>query len=701
VVPFIRSKTSSALIVVCAAVVVSLSSLAGTLQLTRTLIQRERLQWQHRTDAETFHIAEQLRHGLADRFDALRRVGIWWQSQGRPLDSRDWETDLRMFFESAGGLQRLIWVDAAGKRSWSGSENVVPGERAFEPVPSELKQILGVVGRKKSLAISRVVDQPDGRRVVYACVPLQDRGGLSGYIAGLYDATELLESVLRHQVPHDYQVEVIAGGRELKLFHAPEGQGPAIDQTAPVRLPNATWQVRVRATLGDLKSLRRMVMTFGVVISLLLWISTFMGGIAYRRTVALKQEIRERRAAEQKVALLNRDLQHRLSDFQALLDVTPIGIAVTYDPECRNIWINPALAAMLGVSQAQNISKSGPDAGKLRFQVLRDGRILAPDELPMQVAGRTGKDVPGEELDLVREDGGVIHTLAYTAPLFDEERKVRGVLHVSVDITHRKQAEQERNMLAHKLLRAEKFKSLALMAGGLAHDLNNLLTSVIGNEHLALEELPRQSPARELILHSLAASQKAAALMQQLMRYTGRTFYTPKPLDLSCVIAESRDVLQAVIPPGVELVFELSGNLPLIGAGLLEIQQVLQNLVTNAVDALGEGPGRILITTAPCEVSEETIDAFYSEQEIAPGRYVQLAVADNGCGMPLDTATKAFDPFFTTKFLGRGLGLSEVQGVLRAHGGAVRVESSPASGSKFILLFPALSTETAAAATAR
>jgi two-component system, cell cycle sensor histidine kinase and response regulator CckA len=271
------------------------------------------------------------------------------------------------------------------------------------------------------------------------------------------------------------------------------------------------------------------------------------------------------------------------------------------------------------------------------------------------------------------------------------------VLHASVDITQRKRAEQERNLLEQKLVRAEKFKSLALMAGGLAHDLNNLLTSVIGNASLALEDLPRNTHARELILHSLAAAEKAAALMQQLGRYTGRTFYTPQPLDMTRVIGELQEVLRAGVPSSIELYFELCDNLPLIGAGISEIQQVLHNLVSNAVDALGEGPGRISIATTSCALSEEMIDAFYSEQGLLPGPYVQLVVADNGCGMQSDTAAKAFDPFFTTKFLGRGLGLSEVQGVLRAHRGAVRVESSPATGSKFILLFPALAAELAAA----
>src|SRR5262249_10472975 len=158
-------------------------------------------------------------------------------------------------------------------------------------------------------------------------------------------------------------------------------------------------------------------------------------------------------------------------------------------------------------------------------------------------------------------------------------------------------------------------------------------------------------------------------------------FYTAKPLNISGVIHDLREVLRAAVPPETELKFHLRDNLPLVGAGLSEIQQILHNLIINAVDAIGERPGRISVATAACELDGVTIEALYNDQEVSPGLYVQLVVSDDGCGMPPETAAKIFDPFFTTKFLGRGLGLSEVQGVVRAHRGAVRVETSSTGGS--------------------
>jgi PAS domain S-box-containing protein len=660
-------------------------------------MQREQSQWQHRTDAETTHIAEQLRTALNARFGSLRRVGAWWQLQGRPLDPEDWQTDLRLFMESGSGLQRVTWIDAAGKRAWSVSRDRLPDAHSFESVAPALKDLVAIVRRDKSLAVSSIFDEASGRRTVYACVPILNRGTATAYVAGLYELSEMLKSALP-QMPRDYSVSIVADGREINLSGAAAPRGQSFQQTASLRLANANWAVRVRAVPDDLQSLRKVVTTFGAAVTILLSVATLLGGMAYRRSSELKEEIRERQAAEERVAVLNRDLQRQLGDFQTLLEVSPVGIAVSYDPDCRRIWINPAMASMLGVAIGQNISKTGPEAGKMRFQVLRDDQVLSPDDLPMQVACRTGKEIAGEELDILREDGGRIHTLTYTAPLFDEEGRIRGVLHASIDITQRKRAEQERNSIEQKLLRAEKFRSLALMAGGLAHDLNNLLASVIGNESLALQELPQNSEARGWIRDSLEASQKAAGLMQQLARFTGRTFYTRQFLDMSRVIADLRESMRSSVPSTIELSFNLAANLPLVGAGLVEIQQVLQNVIANSVDAIGERPGRISVATESYELSEEAAVVSYADENMPPGTYVKVVIEDTGCGMTPEIASKAFDPFFTTKFLGRGLGLAEVQGVLRAHRGAVRLESSPSNGSRLILLFPALASVSAATA---
>src|SRR5205823_2439548 len=137
---------------------------------------------------------------------------------------------------------------------------------------------------------------------------------------------------------------------------------------------------------------------------------------------------------------LNRDLQRRLYEFQVLLDVLPIGIAVADDPECRSIWMNRSMAAMLMVPLGRNISLSLEGKDKPSYRLQHKGSDVPVQELPMQVAARTRAPVENQELDIVREDGTAIHTLSYSAPLFDETGAVRGVIDACIDISERKRA---------------------------------------------------------------------------------------------------------------------------------------------------------------------------------------------------------------------------------------------------------------------
>jgi PAS domain S-box-containing protein len=167
----------------------------------------------------------------------------------------------------------------------------------------------------------------------------------------------------------------------------------------------------------------------------------------------------KRREAEEKVLRLNRDLVRRVAELQTLLDVAPVGIAVADDPECRNIRVNPAGAAMLGIAPSENASKSAPDAGRLRFKVVQGGRELAPEELPMQFAAAHRVRIQGFEVDVVHEDGRVLNLFEYASPLLDEQGSVSGCLGVFVDISERKRTE-------------EQFQAVYELAGTVAHAEN-------------------------------------------------------------------------------------------------------------------------------------------------------------------------------------------------------------------------------------
>jgi PAS domain S-box-containing protein len=260
---------------------------------------------------------------------------------------------------------------------------------------------------------------------------------------------------------------------------------------------------------------------------------------------------------------------------------------------------------------------------------------------------------------------------------------VRALAFVS-DITERKRSEAA-------LLENQKLESLGVLAGGIAHDFNNLLVGIMGNASL-LQVSPQIEMQREIATEILKASHRAADLTRQLLAYAGKARFDMRPVDLSALVKEISTLVHASIPKTVYLRLDLDDNAHLIHADAGQIQQVIMNLVINGAEAIpANTPGVVVVTTAEIEIDEATARQNFGEGQLEPGKYISLEIQDTGDGMDEATRLRIFDPFFTTKFMGRGLGLSAVLGIVRAHQGALRVESRPGEGSSFHVVFPALS----------
>jgi two-component system, cell cycle sensor histidine kinase and response regulator CckA len=247
---------------------------------------------------------------------------------------------------------------------------------------------------------------------------------------------------------------------------------------------------------------------------------------------------------------------------------------------------------------------------------------------------------------------------------------------IFLDITGRKLAEQ-------RLREAQKLESVGLLAGGIAHDFNNLLVGVIGNASLAREMAGADSSLAGLLGEILTTGEQLAHLTRQMLAYAGKGRFYLERLNLSELIPEMRGLVEPSIPGKIEVCLELEPGLPPVEADRGQVQQIFMNLVLNAAEAIGSNPGRITVRTGMRQV-----DAGHSTG-LAPGRYICLEVIDTGCGMDDATRAKIFDPFFSTKFLGRGLGLAAVSGIVRGHKGAITVVSAPGHGSCFTILLPA------------
>ncbi|MBU0551613.1 PAS domain S-box protein [Myxococcota bacterium] len=257
-----------------------------------------------------------------------------------------------------------------------------------------------------------------------------------------------------------------------------------------------------------------------------------------------------------------------------------------------------------------------------------------------------------------------------------------------LDLTQQKAAEADRLRVEKRMGELEKLESLAVLAGGIAHDFNNLLVGVQGNAELALYEVEEGAAPTDLLAEILNAAKHATDLAKQMLAYSGRGQLKVGLCDLSAYIRDLLSVLRASISPNVRLSSDLIEPLPLVEADDIQIRQVMMNLVINAAESIGEGEGEVWISTGHGEYGLDDLRQGYLHEGVEAGHYAFFEVRDTGCGFDEETARRLFEPFFTTKFTGRGLGLSAVLGVVRAHRGALTVYSEPGNGSTFRVLLP-------------
>lgn len=415
---------------------------------------------------------------------------------------------------------------------------------------------------------------------------------------------------------------------------------------------------------------------------------------AMRLNEELRAEVEERKWAEEEVRHLNAALQHRVEELETLLNVLPVGIGIASDRECRHIRANTALNRLLRAFDGGNVSlTAGRGDGPRNFKVYADGQELPPEQLPMQRSAANDEIIRDLEEEIRFDDGSVLHLLAYSAPLRDGEKKIRGAVGAFIDITTRKQAEIERHLIERKMLETQKLESLGVLAGGIAHDFNNLLTGVVGNASLARMQIDPASPLAENLDQIQQVAMQAGDLCRQLLAYAGKGRYVVELVDFSQAVRESASLLQSSVSKSAVLTYELAEQLPPVKADASQLRQIVMNLVINASEALEGKPGVIRVQTGRILADRNYLDHTLGAPELPVGDYVFLEVGDNGCGIPADKIGRIFEPFFTTKFTGRGLGLAAVLGIIRGHHGAIKVYSEVGRGTTVKLLLP-ISTRT-------
>ncbi|MCB2211144.1 PAS domain S-box protein [bacterium] len=385
-------------------------------------------------------------------------------------------------------------------------------------------------------------------------------------------------------------------------------------------------------------------------------------------------DITERKNAEE--ALANREMHLR-----ALLNTIPDLVWVK-DAEGRYLSCNRKFERLSGLADKEIHGKTDYDIFDREQADAFRKRDLAVVE--------ARKPLKNEEQLTYADDGHIELLETIKAPLFDVEGNLVGVLGVARDITERKQAEAERENLQQQLMQAAKMDAIGSLAGGIAHDLNNLLVPIIGSGEFLAESERLDVEERELVKDLLSASFKARDLIRQLLAFSRKQALVVKQVDINQIVMDIHDLLRRTIPEDIRLNVYLAEPIKPIDADMNQIEQILMNLIVNAVDAIPE-KGSVAIETSLARLDE---DYVAQHADVNPGEYVLLSVSDTGAGMDEETRLRVFEPFYSTKGeKGTGLGLATVFGIVKQHGGTIWVYSEPGNGTTFKVYLPVSKSE--------
>lgn len=371
--------------------------------------------------------------------------------------------------------------------------------------------------------------------------------------------------------------------------------------------------------------------------------------------------------------------QHRMLD--VILSSSPAGIWMR-DGKGKLQFVNDAYAKMIGVDK---------DA---LLQADNDYTLIANNEAN---ARQASDDICKNTRETYRSsefytagDGTSMVCEVIKVPLFEGD-VYQGLVGFSLDVTGRVEAEIERSEVQKKALEAQHLESLGVLSGGIAHDFNNLLAVILGNASLIRKSLAQDSREFIFMQRIEETSKKAASLCKQMLTYAGKGTLDMQPLELSMVVRDMATLLEVSLFKNVTVAYMLDDELPCFDGELVQVQQLVMNMITNANEAMRDSGGSIGLRTSGVAVDAEghgVAGVVQCVGSIKQGEYICLEVSDEGCGMDEDTKKRIFEPFFTTKFTGRGLGMSAMLGTVQGHRGLITLESEPNQGAIFRVLFP-------------
>lgn len=291
------------------------------------------------------------------------------------------------------------------------------------------------------------------------------------------------------------------------------------------------------------------------------------------------------------------------------------------------------------------------------------------------------------EVQNVKKDGTPFWCYANVS-VFDHSKYGQVFIALHTDISDRKRAEAEKIKLETQLLQSQKMESIGALAGGIAHDLNNILFPITGLSEMLMHEMPPESQEYGTLQQIYRSARRGSDLVKQILAFSRRSNPRKIPIRLQSILEEAISLVRSTIPKNVEITTCIEKNCGMVSADPTQMHQILMNLITNAYHALDENAGKIQIALKEATVDEEAGRYL----DMSPGKYARITVSDTGTGITQGLMGKIFDPYFTTKEQGKGtgLGLSVVHGIVKEHEGDIRVYSEPGKGSTFNIYLPLL-----------
>ena len=396
-------------------------------------------------------------------------------------------------------------------------------------------------------------------------------------------------------------------------------------------------------------------------------------GQVEKRTAELKKEIADRKRAEQALRESEELYRSFVEGFQ--------GIAFRGRIDFTPIFFHGAVEEITGYTE-QEFTRGQPSWDK----VIHPTDFSEMCESTKKIATVPNYSVE-REYRIIRKDGDTRWVHEIIRNLCDDSGKPVLVQGAIYDIRDRKRAEEEKRKLEADLQQVHKMEALGTLAGGIAHEFNNILWMIIGNTELALYQIPKQHETRQTLEEILKACLHAEAVVKQILTFTRQAEVEKRPLRVGRLIEEGLSLLRASLPSTIEIRQRIESPSFTIMADSTQIHQVLINLCTNAAHAMRDEGGVLEVSLSGIDLDEGRVAPH---PDLEPGSYVTLSVRDTGHGMPPEITDRIFDPHFTTKELAEvtGMGLSVVYGIVKNHRGVIAVQSEEGRGTTFHVFFP-------------